>query len=105
MAVLIQITAPKLLCDLARYRDVVLERFSNPYIQGTDQQRRCRSAFPISCIPPTLAECFERCVDPADAFCSESLLWGRMAYKPALLKVMRAALEYVDAWLAERVRT
>ncbi|MGH8781067.1 D-arabinitol 4-dehydrogenase [Paraburkholderia sp.] len=52
--------------DLARYRDVVLERFSNPHIQDTNQRVAADgfSKMP-GFIAPTLAECFARGVEPA----------------------------------------
>src|ERR1700761_808261 len=52
--------------DLARYRDVVLERFSNPYIQDTNQRVAADGFSKLpGFIAPTLAECFERGVTPA----------------------------------------
>lgn len=52
--------------DLADYRDVVLARFSNPYIQDTNQRV---SADGLSKIPgmvtPTLQACYQRGVQPA----------------------------------------
>ena len=50
--------------DLERYRDVVLDRFSNPYIQDTNQRVAADGFSKIpGFIAPTLAECFERGVD------------------------------------------
>jgi D-arabinitol 4-dehydrogenase len=52
--------------DLARYRDVVLDRFSNPYIQDTNQRVAADGFSKIpGFIAPTLVECFERGVEPA----------------------------------------
>jgi D-arabinitol 4-dehydrogenase len=52
--------------DLARYRDVVLERFSNPYIQDTNQRVAADGFSKLpGFIAPTLSECFERGVTPA----------------------------------------
>jgi D-arabinitol 4-dehydrogenase len=52
--------------DLERYRDVVLERFSNPYIQDTNQRVAADGFSKLpGFIAPTLAECFERGVKPA----------------------------------------
>ena len=52
--------------DLARYRDVVLERFSNPYIQDTNQRVAADGFSKIpGFIAPTLSECFTRGVEPA----------------------------------------
>jgi D-arabinitol 4-dehydrogenase len=52
--------------DLARYRDVVLDRFSNPYIQDTNQRVAADGYSKIpGFIAPTLAECFARGVEPA----------------------------------------
>jgi D-arabinitol 4-dehydrogenase len=52
--------------DLARYRDVVLDRFSNPYIQDTNQRVAADGFSKIpGFIAPTLAECFKRGVEPA----------------------------------------
>jgi len=52
--------------DLARYRDIVLERFGNPYIQDTNQRVAADgfSKMP-GFIAPTLSECFARNVVPA----------------------------------------
>lgn len=52
--------------DLARYRDVVLDRFGNPHIQDTNQRVAADgfSKMP-GFIAPTLAECFARGVEPA----------------------------------------
>ncbi|GLU35459.1 D-arabinitol 4-dehydrogenase [Trinickia caryophylli] len=51
--------------DLARYRDVVLERFGNPYIQDTNQRVAADGFSKIpGFIAPTLAECFARGVEP-----------------------------------------
>jgi D-arabinitol 4-dehydrogenase len=51
--------------DLARYRDVVLERFSNPYIQDTNQRVAADGFSKIpGFIAPTLAESFTRGVEP-----------------------------------------
>jgi D-arabinitol 4-dehydrogenase len=134
--------------DLARYRDVVLDRFSNPYIQDTNQRVAADGFSKIpGFIAPTLAECFARGIepratamlpalffrfldhwrqgalpyayqdgvmdaeatraffsgpDPLAEFCGSRLLWGGMAQSPALVAVLRAALERVDAWLASR---
>jgi D-arabinitol 4-dehydrogenase len=52
--------------DLERYRDVVLERFSNPYIQDTNQRVAADGFSKLpGFIAPTLAECLERGVKPA----------------------------------------
>ncbi|WP_206953895.1 D-arabinitol 4-dehydrogenase [Trinickia acidisoli] len=51
--------------DLARYRDVVLDRFSNPYIQDTNQRVAADGFSKIpGFIAPTLAECFARNAQP-----------------------------------------
>src|SRR6201996_2407208 len=51
--------------DLARYRDVVLDRFSNPHIQDTNQRVAADGFSKIpGFIAPTLSECFARNVDP-----------------------------------------
>ncbi|SMG60981.1 D-arabinitol 4-dehydrogenase [Paraburkholderia susongensis] len=52
--------------DLARYRDIVLERFSNPHILDTNQRVAADGFSKLpGFIAPTLAECFERGVTPA----------------------------------------
>ena len=52
--------------DLARYRDVVLERFSNPSIQDTNQRVAADGFSKLpGFIAPTLSECFARGVEPA----------------------------------------
>ena len=51
--------------DLARYRDVVLDRFGNPYIQDTNQRVAADGFSKIpGFIAPTLSECFTRGVEP-----------------------------------------
>ena len=51
--------------DLAHYRDVVLDRFSNPYIQDTNQRVAADGFSKIpGFIAPTLAECFARNTQP-----------------------------------------
>ncbi len=47
--------------DLAHYRDVVLERFSNPYIRDTNQRVAADGFSKIpGFITPTLIECYQR---------------------------------------------
>ncbi|TCV95137.1 D-arabinitol 4-dehydrogenase [Biostraticola tofi] len=51
--------------DLAHYRDVVLERFSNPYIQDTNQRVAADGCSKIpGFITPTLVECYRRGQSP-----------------------------------------
>jgi len=51
--------------DLAKYRDVVLERFGNPYIQDTNQRVAADGFSKIpGFIAPTLSECFARKAEP-----------------------------------------
>ncbi|WP_406867518.1 D-arabinitol 4-dehydrogenase [Paraburkholderia fungorum] len=51
--------------DLERYRDVVIERFGNPYIQDTNQRVAADGFSKLpGFIAPTLSECFERGVKP-----------------------------------------
>ncbi|BBP95392.1 D-arabinitol 4-dehydrogenase [Burkholderia sp. SFA1] len=51
--------------DLAKYRDVVLDRFSNPYIKDTNQRVAADGFSKLpGFIAPTLSECFARGVDP-----------------------------------------
>jgi D-arabinitol 4-dehydrogenase len=52
--------------DLQRYRDVVIERFSNPFIQDTNQRVAADGFSKIpGFIAPTLAETFKRGAQPA----------------------------------------
>ncbi len=52
--------------DLGQYRDVVLERFGNPYIQDTNQRVAADGFSKIpGFIVPTLRDCFARGVQPA----------------------------------------
>lgn len=134
--------------DLARYRDVVLDRFGNPYIQDTNQRVAADGFSKIpGFIAPTLVECFSRNAqpnatailpalffrflerwyqgtlpyayqdglldeaavrewfdgsDPLSRFCASRALWGSLAQDPRLVRVIEAALERVDAWLASR---
>jgi D-arabinitol 4-dehydrogenase len=137
--------------DLARYRDVVLDRFSNPYIQDTNQRVAADGFSKIpGFIAPTLVECFARNAQPnATAvlpalffrflerwhkgtlpytyqdglldeaavhswfdsgnalarFCASRALWGGLAGDVRLERVIHAALERVDAWVASRERS
>ncbi|MFC0225933.1 D-arabinitol 4-dehydrogenase [Serratia aquatilis] len=51
--------------DLANYRDVVLERFSNPYIRDTNQRVAADGFSKIpGFITPTLQECYQRGQEP-----------------------------------------
>jgi D-arabinitol 4-dehydrogenase len=51
--------------DLAKYRDVVLDRFSNPYIKDTNQRVAADGFSKLpGFIAPTMSECFARNVDP-----------------------------------------
>jgi D-arabinitol 4-dehydrogenase len=51
--------------DLAKYRDVVLDRFSNPYIKDTNQRVAADGFSKLpGFIAPTLSECFSRQTDP-----------------------------------------
>ncbi|HHQ6625560.1 mannitol dehydrogenase family protein [Serratia fonticola] len=51
--------------DLAAYRDVVLERFSNPYIRDTNQRVAADGFSKIpGFITPTLQECYQRGQEP-----------------------------------------
>ncbi|RLM16607.1 D-arabinitol 4-dehydrogenase [Gibbsiella quercinecans] len=51
--------------DLAAYRDVVLERFSNPYIRDTNQRVAADGFSKIpGFITPTLLECYQRGQQP-----------------------------------------
>ena len=51
--------------DLATYRDVVLKRFTNPYIQDTNQRVAADGFSKIpAMIAPTLQECYQRGVRP-----------------------------------------
>ncbi|WP_250533179.1 D-arabinitol 4-dehydrogenase [Caballeronia sp. AZ10_KS36] len=51
--------------DLAKYRDVVLDRFSNPYIKDTNQRVAADGFSKLpGFIAPTLSECFARGIDP-----------------------------------------
>lgn len=52
--------------DLAKYRDVVLDRFGNPHIQDTNQRVAADGFSKLpGFIAPTLSECFARGVEPA----------------------------------------
>ncbi|PMS17408.1 D-arabinitol 4-dehydrogenase [Trinickia dabaoshanensis] len=134
--------------DLARYRDVVLDRFSNPYIQDTNQRVAADGFSKIpGFIAPTLVESFSRNAqpnatailpalffrfldqwhkgalpyayqdglldeaavrawfdtpEPLARFCASRALWGSLADDARLERVIQAALERVDAWLASR---
>lgn len=52
--------------DLADYRDVVLARFSNPYIKDTNQRVGADGLSKIpGMVTPTLRECYQRGAEPA----------------------------------------
>ena len=52
--------------DLATYRDVVLERFTNPHIQDTNQRVAADGFSKIpAMITPTMLECYQRGVAPS----------------------------------------
>ncbi|MEM6160744.1 D-arabinitol 4-dehydrogenase [Erwinia sp. P6884] len=52
--------------DLEAYRDVVLDRFSNPYIKDTNQRVAADGLSKIpGMVTPTLRECYQRGVTPA----------------------------------------
>ncbi|SIO49268.1 D-arabinitol 4-dehydrogenase [Burkholderia sp. GAS332] len=105
--------------DLARYRDVVLERFSNPYIQDTNQRVAADGFSKIpGFITPTLAECFERGVEPKATAMLPALFlrfldrWhsGALpyAYQDSLMdeaaaRGFFAAADPVDAFCADRL--
>jgi D-arabinitol 4-dehydrogenase len=68
--------------DLAKYRDVVLERFGNPYIQDTNQRVAADGFSKIpGFIAPTLSESFARKAEP-----------NATAMLPALF------LRFLDRW-------
>jgi D-arabinitol 4-dehydrogenase len=136
--------------DLERYRDVVLDRFSNPYIQDTNQRVAADGFSKIpGFIAPTLVESFSRnaqpdatamlpalffrflerwhkgtlpyayqdglldeaavhawfeASDPLAQFCASRALWGSLAQDARLHRVIGAALERTDAWLAARTQ-
>ncbi|EPB4340568.1 D-arabinitol 4-dehydrogenase [Enterobacter kobei] len=51
--------------DLPKYRDVVLQRFTNPYIEDTNQRVAADGFSKIpAMITPTMIECYERGVKP-----------------------------------------
>lgn len=51
--------------DLPTYRDVVLERFTNPYIKDTNQRVAADGFSKIpAMITPTMIECYQRGVAP-----------------------------------------
>ncbi|WP_277186212.1 D-arabinitol 4-dehydrogenase [Caballeronia sp. BR00000012568055] len=51
--------------DLAKYRDIVLDRFSNPHIKDTNQRVAADGFSKLpGFIAPTISECFARGVDP-----------------------------------------
>ncbi|MGA3702127.1 D-arabinitol 4-dehydrogenase [Ralstonia nicotianae] len=63
--------------DLERYRDVVLERFGNPYVLDTNQRVAADGFSKIpGFIAPTLAECFARGADPVATAVLPALFLG-----------------------------
>ena len=48
------------------------------------------------------AHAFFEAADPVKAFVADKLLWGSLAGSADLERVLRAALDRVDAWLAKR---
>ncbi|MCB6183517.1 mannitol dehydrogenase family protein [Leeia sp. TBRC 13508] len=73
--------------DLGKYRDTVLDRFSNPYIQDTNQRV---AADGFSKIPGFIAPTFRECLAAGRSFDSVALL-------PALF------LTFLQAWAKDQV--
>ena len=104
--------------DLAKYRDVVLDRFSNPYIQDTNQRVAADGFSKIpGFIVPTFRDCFERGAQPAATAILPALFlrflqrWsaGELPYEyqdgvfdPAATRTMLAAADPVAAFCADR---
>jgi D-arabinitol 4-dehydrogenase len=105
--------------DLARYRDVVLDRFSNPHIQDTNQRVAADGFSKIpGFIAPTLAECFARGVEPAATAMLPALFFrfldrwqaGKLPYKyqdgvmdERVARAFFAAPDPLQAFCADRL--
>lgn len=104
--------------DLARYRDVVLERFGNPYILDTNQRVAADGFSKIpGFIAPTLTDCFARGAEPVSTAVLPALFlrflerWsqGLLPYEyqdgvmdPGVARAIVAADDPVAALAAER---
>ncbi|MEJ0002999.1 MAG: D-arabinitol 4-dehydrogenase [Pararobbsia sp.] len=104
--------------DLEQYRDVVLDRFGNPYIQDTNQRVAADGFSKIpGFIAPTLRDCFARGAQPAATAILPALFlrflrrWGAdqlpYAYQdgvfdPAATRAMLGADDPVAAFCADR---
>ncbi|QJW79573.1 D-arabinitol 4-dehydrogenase [Burkholderia glumae] len=104
--------------DLARYRDVVLERFGNPYVLDTNQRVAADGFSKIpGFIAPTFADCFARGAEPVSTAVLPALFlrflgrWaqGLLPYEyqdgvmdPGVARAIVAADDPVAALAAER---
>jgi D-arabinitol 4-dehydrogenase len=105
--------------DLAKYRDVVLDRFSNPYIKDTNQRVAADGFSKLpGFIAPTLSECFARNVDPDSTAILPALFFrflerwheGKLSYTyqdgvmdPAVAHAFFTAPDPVKAFTADKL--
>ncbi len=104
--------------DLEQYRDVVLDRFGNPYIQDTNQRVAADGFSKIpGFIAPTIRDCLARGAEPAATAILPALFlrflqrWdrGELPYEyqdgvfdPAATRAMLSAADPVAAFCADR---
>lgn len=104
--------------DLEKYRDVVLDRFGNPYIQDTNQRVAADGFSKIpGFIAPTFRDCFARGATPAATAMLPALFlrflerWGagELPYEyqdgvfdPAATRAMLGSADPVEAFCADR---
>lgn len=105
--------------DLARYRDVVLERFTNPYIKDTNQRVAADGLSKIpSMVTPTLQECYRKGKAPQASVVLAGLFflflhrWSQKALpyhyqdgvlQPALIHAMFAAPDPLQAYASNEL--
>lgn len=103
--------------DLAEYRDVVLARFSNPYIKDTNQRVAADGLSKIpGMVTPTLIECYQRGAEPAATAVLPGLFFlflrrwaeGTLPYtyqdgvmQPAAVRAVFNAPDPLAAWAAD----
>lgn len=101
--------------DLPTYRDVVLKRFTNPYIQDTNQRVAADGFSKIpAMIAPTLQECYQRGVRPEATAMLPALFFVFMEqwhkgtlpyqYRDGILdaQAVHEMFEAQDRWLSTR---
>ncbi len=103
--------------DLAKYRDVVLARFGNPYIKDTNQRVAADGLSKIpGMVTPTLIDCYQRGATPSATAVLPALFFlflkrwadGSLPYtyqdgvmQPAAVRAVFAAQDPLATWAAD----